>query len=112
MAFAQWNAARRLVERGARAAFRDAAALGLLGQLEDRFAQDPPAPEEINGAFWMACHGGQRRTAEYLLERGAELNWLPGWENLTPLDAASRNGFDELADWLRAQGANPADKAP
>lgn len=109
VAFAQWKAARRLVERGATAAFGDAAALGLLDQVEDRFARDPPTPEEINGAFWLACHGGQRRTAEYLLQKGAELNWLPGWENLTPLDAARRNGFDEVADWLCRQGANPAE---
>jgi hypothetical protein len=26
---------------------------------------------QIDNAFWCACHGGQRATAEYLLERGA-----------------------------------------
>jgi ankyrin repeat protein len=108
VAFAQWKAARRLVERGAKTAFGDAAALGLLDQIERGFANGPPAREEINDAFWLASHGGQRRTAEYLLDRGAELNWLPGWEKLTPLDAARRNGFDELAEWLHRKGARAA----
>ena len=36
-------------------------------------------------AFWSACHGGQRDTAEYLLERGADINWI-GWDEKTPLD--------------------------
>jgi ankyrin repeat protein len=57
-------------------------------------------------AFWGACHGGRRQCAEYLLDRGADLNWIPPWENLTPLDAAEREGADELARWLRERGAS------
>jgi ankyrin repeat protein len=50
---------------------------------------------------------GQRRAAEYLLDRGADLNWI-GFDNLTPLDAARRSGADELVTWLRSLGAKSA----
>ena len=104
VAFGQWNAARRLVERGARSTLGQAAALGLMNRVEEHFAQGIPSQEEVTKAFWNACHGGQRRTAEYLLARGADLNWV-GWDGLTPLDAANRSGAAEVVDWLRAQGA-------
>src|SRR5206468_146428 len=100
--FGQWRAARRLVERGARTTLWHAAALGLMDRVEKRFAgKTPPVPDEVTLAFWYACHGGQRRAAEYLLERGADLNWKPGWEERTPLDTARREGADELVEWLR-----------
>jgi ankyrin repeat protein len=98
-------AAHRLVERGARTTIDDAATLGLQDRLEGYFAGTAPAPDEVSRAFWGACHGGQRRCAEYLLERGADPNWVPPWEPLTPLDAAARSGADELVGWLRTQGA-------
>jgi hypothetical protein len=73
------------------------------------FASDtPPSPDEISSAFWGACHGGQRRAAEYLLAQGADLNWIPPWEELTPLDAARRSDAGELVEWLRARGAKSA----
>ena len=103
--FAQWNAARRLVERGARVDGGQAAALGMMEQVHSHFGDDNVNRDEVSRAFWLACHGGQRATATYLLERGATLNWLPSWERLTPLDAARRNGFDDVAEWLRGQGA-------
>jgi uncharacterized protein len=108
VAFGQWKAARRLVERGARTPLWDAAALGLMDRLKGFFSGSPPSPEEINGAFWSACHGGQLEAAEYLVDRGAELNWIPPWEELTPLDAAQRSDADGLVKWLRARGAKPA----
>ena len=109
-AFGQWRAAHRLVERGARTTIDDAATLGLLDRLEAFFGGPGPAPspDDVNRAFWGACHGGQRRCAEYLLDRGADPNWVPPWEPLTPLDAAVRSGADDLAAWLRAKGARPA----
>ncbi len=107
--FAQWQAAQRLVERGAQTTLSDAATLGLMDRLERYFAgATAPSPAEITRAFWGACHGGQRSSAEYLLGRGAELNWIPPWERLTPLDAAHRSGAGALADWLRARGAKSA----
>ncbi len=103
--FGNWDAARRLVARGARTRLKDAAALGLLDRVENAFSgPSPPAPEEVTQAFWSACHGGQRRTAQYLLERGADLNWV-GWDAKTPHDAAVGNRSYDLVAWLRTLGA-------
>jgi ankyrin repeat protein len=108
-AFGQWEAAHRLVERGAETSLQDAATLGLMGRIEEFLAADPPpSQDEINMAFWGSCHGGQRNAAELLLEHGAELNWIAPWENLTPLDAAERSEAGELAEWLRARGGKSA----
>lgn len=70
-------------------------------------------------AFWQACHGGQQRAAEYLLERGADLNWI-GYGESSPLDMARTSNDNvgsptcsdeclaELVDWLQAHGAKSA----
>jgi len=108
VAFGQWQAARRLVERGARPTLWQAAALGLMARVEEHFAASvAPNPDEVTNAFWCACHGGQRRSAEYLLGRGADINWV-GYDALTPIDAANRSGAEELVEWLRTQGAKSA----
>jgi ankyrin repeat protein len=105
VAFGQWKAARRLLERGARTNLWQSAALGLLDRVEKFFsAGERPKAEDVTNAFWCACHGGQRGTAEYLLGKGADLNWV-GYDACTPLDAAVRRGATELADWLRTTGA-------
>ncbi|MGH7564271.1 MAG: ankyrin repeat domain-containing protein [Gemmatimonadota bacterium] len=125
VAFGQWQAARRLVERGAQTTLWQAAALGLLERVERHFAGDhsralPPwtprpsrpgasPPDEITHAFWCACHGGQRRTAEYLLDLGADLDWV-GYDGLAPIDAARRSGAAEVVEWLRRQGARSAEE--
>jgi uncharacterized protein len=106
--FGQWQAARRLVERGATTRLKDAAALGLLDRIEAAFTDEPtPTPHDVTLAFWSACHGGQRQAAAYLLDRGADLNWI-GWDDLTPLDAATQAEAIELVDWLRSKGAKTA----
>jgi len=108
-AFGQWKAAHRLVERGAQTTMQDAATLGLIARVEAAFERDAqPSLYEITLAFWGACHGGQRTCAEYLLDRGADVNWIPPWEDLTPLDAARRRGAPELVEWLIARGASSA----
>jgi len=110
-AFAQWHAAHRLVERGARTTMQDAATLGLTDRLEAFFTSaNTPNPEGVHRAFWGACHGGQQQCAEFLLGHGADRNWIPDWENRTPLDAATRSGAGDLVDWLRCQGAATADE--
>jgi len=77
VAFGQWKAAVRLVERGAEADLWQAAALGLIDRVKEQFADDTaPSTSEVTNAFWCACHGGQQETTEYLLERGADLNWV------------------------------------
>ncbi|MGH8871256.1 MAG: ankyrin repeat domain-containing protein [Acidimicrobiia bacterium] len=124
VAFGQWRAARRLVERGAQTTLWQASALGLLDRLEAHFAGDPralrpwspgapqpgaPSPDEVTHAFWCACHGGQRQTAEVLLDRGANLNWV-GYDGLSPIDAASRSGAKEVVEWLHDLGARSAEE--
>jgi ankyrin repeat protein len=102
--FAQWKAARRLLERGAKTTFWQAAALGLLEEVKKHRAL--PA-DEITNAFWNACRGGQRGVAEYLLSQGADRNWV-GHDDKTPLDVAQESENEELIAWLRDQGALPA----
>lgn len=98
-----------MVERGAHTPFREAAALGLREELERHFVSSEPASlDDITQAFWCACHGGQSAVAEYLLERGADLNWVSTWDGLTPLDAAQRSGADELVAWLASRGGKTA----
>ncbi len=105
VAFGQWRAARRLIERGARATLWQAAALGLIDRVQEYLASEPaPTLDDVTNAFWSACHGGQLEAANLLLRHGAELNWV-GYDGLTALDAAERNGNRELVEWLRTQGA-------
>jgi hypothetical protein len=117
-AFAQWKAAHRLVERGAKMSLWEAAALGLLDRVEGHFAGAPlqpwspsgqwpgdARPDEVTHAFWCACHGGQQRAAEFLLNLGANINWL-GYDHLTPLGAARRAGANALVAWLIHRGAS------
>jgi uncharacterized protein len=104
--FGQWAAARRLVAHGATTRLEDAAALGLQDRVEVQItgAEHPPTADSVTRAFWSACHGNQQSIAEYLLARGADLNWI-GWGDLTPLDVALQEGHDQLAAWLRTKGA-------
>src|SRR4029079_8785848 len=95
-AFGQWNAAQRLLERGAKTNLWEASALGLLDRVEGFFAGDDlPATDEVTGACWGACHGGHRDVARYLLEKGADINWV-GWDQLTTLDEAPHMGSHDL----------------
>ncbi|MCA1319566.1 ankyrin repeat domain-containing protein [Bacillus tianshenii] len=108
VAFAQWKAARRLVERGAKTKLWTAAGLGLMDQVQKRFAGGtPPTEFEITQAFWLACHGGQLNAAQYLLKQGADLQWI-GYDGLTPYDAAVRSEANELIEWLSSKGAKSA----
>ncbi|MEX2142625.1 MAG: ankyrin repeat domain-containing protein [Pirellulales bacterium] len=121
-AFGQWNAAKRLVERGAKTSLWEAAALGLMDRVEQHFAGKPlepwsprpsqpadAAPDEVTHAFWCACHGGQQQVAEFLLPRGADINWV-GYDNLTPLGAARRTGANALVAWLIHRGAKTTEE--
>src|SRR5215212_4495923 len=63
--------------------------------------------DDVDEAFWAACQGGQREAAEYLLNRGADRDWI-GYDGLTPLDVARRSGARDVADWLEDEGAASA----
>lgn len=106
--FAQWNAARRLLDRGAATTFTQSAGLGLLDRLATCFEEGPePSRDQITAALWHACRGGQLQAAQYLTARGANINWV-GWDNIAPLDGAQQSGNQELVAWLRTQGAKQA----
>ncbi len=105
--YACWNVARLLVDRGALVERPwQAAALGLLERLDELLGADPD-PTDVSQAFWHACAGAQRRAAEYLLGRGADLNWEPDYADGTPLDAVSGHGTrrENVETWLRDMGA-------
>jgi uncharacterized protein len=112
-AFGQWNAARRLIERGAESTLWEASALGLMDRVESFFDADPgPSHDDATHAFWSACHGGQLQAAEYLLERGADINWKADWDGCTPFDAARREGANDLVAWLHHRGGKAAVDLP
>ncbi len=104
-----WHVARLLVARGARVdRLWHAAALGMMPRLHELLNIKPaPSRDDITEAFWQACHGGQRRTAEYLLGLGADINHVPDYAEWTPLDIAGSldTRRDTLTAWLREQGA-------
>jgi uncharacterized protein len=110
--YGQWAAARRLVERGARTLFWHEAALGLMSAITERVEADPPPqPEQLSGAFWNACHGGQLAVAQYLLAHGADLNWPAPWSAQTPLDIAQKAARSDIVAWLLGKGATPGKKS-
>ena len=111
-----WRVARLLVERGARVdKLWHAAALGMTARVEAMLdGPHRPAAEEINDAFWQACHGGQRRTAELLLAHGARLDWVPFHNKQTPLEIAGSidTGREALIGWLREQATKVVSEHP
>jgi hypothetical protein len=80
---------------------------------EELLAASPRIKQQLTDAFWQACHGSQRRMAEYLLGQGAELNGTPSLSETTPLDAADglNTGREALVEWLRSLGAQKSARA-
>ncbi|MEP7024860.1 MAG: ankyrin repeat domain-containing protein [Actinomycetota bacterium] len=109
-----WHVARLLVASGARVdKLWHAAALGMLPRLEELLAATPaPEPADISEAFWQACHGGQRRAAELLLARGADINVTTDHSHGTPLDVAAELSTrrENLTTWLRGHDARTAEQ--
>ena len=99
-----WNVARLLVQRGARVdKLWHAAALGNMARVEELLAASPPpSPDDVTEAFWQACHGGQRRTAERLLASGADLDGTPGYSDQTAAEVAAEldTQRENLVTWL------------
>jgi hypothetical protein len=108
-----WHTARLLVERGAPVdKLWHAAALGMLARLEELLgAASPFTADDLNEAFWQACHGGQRRTAELLLAAGADINASPDYANgQAAVEAAAGPDTrrDLLVTWLGESGVASA----
>jgi hypothetical protein len=103
--------ARLLTARGARVKrLWHAAALGMTDRAEELLgSEQPPTKAEIDHAFWQACHGGQRRMAEFLLARGADINAIPDHTKQTPLDIGPGPDTrrEAVVSWLRDHGAGP-----
>ena len=105
-----WHVARLLVARGARiGSLWQAAALGDRARVDEFLAADPPpTSSDIDAAFWQACHGGQRRMAEYLLAHGADINAVPGYaggQSAFQAAGAADTMRQLLVGWLRERGA-------
>ncbi|MDQ2812136.1 MAG: ankyrin repeat domain-containing protein [Actinomycetota bacterium] len=102
LGYAQWAAARRLWERGAKTGLSHAAALGLTDTVTSVVEADPsPDRDEISMAFWNACRAGQLPVARYLLAHGTPLDWTAPWDGSTPLDAATAEHQRATITWLR-----------
>jgi uncharacterized protein len=102
--YGQMKAVRRLIERGAIYSVWHAAALGMMPELSELVAADPP-PDDLNGALWQAAGNGQSDAARFLVEHGADVNWRAPWSGESPLDAARINGHDDPAALLVEHGA-------
>jgi ankyrin repeat protein len=101
VAFGCWKCARRLVERGAKMTLWQAAALGRVDEVK-RLVEGASS-HDVTNAFWSACHGGCRATAEILLAHGADPNWI-GHDGLTPMKAAARSKATLVVEWLASIG--------
>jgi hypothetical protein len=100
--YACWNVARLLVSRGARADLLwVAAGVGLSTRVRELL---PGAtPEQVSQAFYHACSGGYRRTAELLLAAGADPNYSPEYTNGSTARQAAESrgtGREALITWL------------
>jgi uncharacterized protein len=108
-----WHVARLLVARGARVnPLWQAAALGMREHVLEHLAADsPPTQQELDDAFWQACHGGQLRTAQLMLARGADINATPDYTDQTALEVARSTDTrrEQLVNWLRERGATSAE---
>ena len=76
--FGNWDAARRLVERGSPVTMTEAAALGLMDRLHAALAAGPSA-EHVTHALWAACAGGQLDAVRVLVAAGGDADWV-GWD--------------------------------
>jgi ankyrin repeat protein len=100
--YAQWAAARRLVERGAAMTLWQAAALGEVAALEGMLAGTAYEQADLDNACWHACRAGRVACAQVLVDHGADLEWL-GYEGLTARAAGLQSGDPALALWLAAR---------
>lgn len=109
VAYGCWQVARLLVARGARiGSLWQAAALGDQARVDEFLGADPaPSQEDLDEAFWQACHGGQRRMAEYLLDRGANIDATPDYSDSRPVQVAGEPDTmrSALVTWLKERGA-------
>jgi uncharacterized protein len=63
--------------------------------------------DEIDEAFWQACHGGQLRAAQFLLARGANIQARPGYAETPAIEVAAEPDTrrQQLVTWMGELGA-------
>jgi ankyrin repeat protein len=63
----------------------------------------------LNNAFVYACMHGHIPAAQLLIDKGAQINTIPGGFDYagTGLHYASLNGYRSMVEWLIDHGANP-----
>lgn len=69
-----------------------------------------PAAVELGAAIRAGDLRSLRRLLGERSELGADLNWIPGWDQHTPLDMARGSGAEDLVEWLLSRGARSADQ--
>lgn len=67
----------------------------------------PPvsAEDQVSDALYLACRCGRLEAAEWLLDHGADPNWI-AYAGATSLHWAEFSGVSGLADLLRARGGD------
>jgi hypothetical protein len=110
VAYGCWQVARLLAARGARIEnLWQAAALGDQARVDELLSAKPaPSQDDLDEAFWQACHGGQRRMAEYLLDQGANIDATPDYSDSPPVQVAGEPDTmrSALVSWLQERGAS------
>jgi ankyrin repeat protein len=94
--FGQWDAAGRLVERGARTTLTDAATLGLMDRVEAHFrsAKTPPVKPLRARSGALATAGSAPRPS--ISSLAAPTSTGSGHGGMTPLDVARREDAERL----------------
>jgi ankyrin repeat protein len=111
LGYAQWNALRRLFERGATIGLSHAAALGLMPLVTSLVTGVPsPSHDDLSLAFWNASRAGQLEASRYLLGRGADRDWQAPWSGQTALDVAHDQRHGPVVAWLLEVGAGQGDR--
>ena len=100
LGYGQWEALRRLYERGARQTLGTAAGLGLLPVVRELAKSAMDNPDELAVALWNAARGGHLPTVRYLVELGADRSWVAPWSGETAVEAARHEHRDEVVAYL------------
>jgi hypothetical protein len=66
-------------------------------------ADTTPDSDEISHAFWQACHGGQLRIAQRLLQLGADPSYIPEYAEKSALEISTSTSTrrEAVLTWLR-----------
>jgi ankyrin repeat protein len=100
-----------LLERGAVLELHEAAAVGQLARVKEFVENDPARAKSYSPdgfpVFALAAVFGHRAIAEYLFEKGADVNAVAtNGSGYTALTGAVTSGHQEIVAWLLAKGAD------